>query len=194
MVVALVALAVALGGTSYAATKLAPRSVGSKELKKSAVTRAHLKNSAVNGAKVANDSLTGTDVAESSLGQVPSAAQAGQAARATTAGNADHGNASGALDRVYYRVVTGTVPPAKVDPADPTSTIPVNAPATATCDAGHLVVGGGAKVEDLDLMGVEHSFPDAGGRAWTAVVASDDAGGPRSFTVYAICVPAAASG
>jgi hypothetical protein len=183
MVVALIALAVALGGTSYAATKLAPRSVGSKELKKGAVTRAHLRNGAVNGAKIADDSLTGKDVAESSLGQVPSAAVA-----------ANTVNASGALDRVYYRVVTGTVPPAKVDPADPTGTIPVNAPATATCDAGHLVVGGGAKVEDLDLMGVEQSFPDAGGRAWTAVVASDDASGPHPFTVYAICVPAAASG
>jgi hypothetical protein len=185
MVVALIALAVALGGTSYAAVKLAPRSVGSKELKKGAVTRANLRDNAVNGAKIADDSLTGKDVAESSLGQVPSAA---------TAGTADHGNASGALDRTFYRVVTGTVPPAKTDPADPTSTIPVNASATATCDAGHLAVGGGAKVEDLDLMGVEHSFPDAGGRAWTAAVASDDAGAPHSFTVYAICVPAGASG
>jgi hypothetical protein len=185
MVVALVALAVALGGTSYAAVKLAPRSVGSKELKRSSVTRIHLRNNAVIGAKVADDSLTGRDVAESSLGQVPSAAQAA---------NAAHGDSSGALDQVFDKVVPSTAPAAKPDPADPTATIPASASATATCDAGHLVVGGGAKVENVDLMGIQHSFPDAGGRAWTATVANDDAAGPHAFTVYAICVPAGAGG
>jgi hypothetical protein len=200
MVVALLALVLALGGTSYAATKLAARSVGSKELKKSAVTRTNLKDNAVNGAKVADDSLTGKDVAEASLGQVALAARAlnadrtGTADRATTAANADHAAAVGGLDRVFYRVASGTIGPAAVDPTDPTGSIPVHASATATCDAGHFVVGGGARVDDLDIMGVEQSFPDAGGRAWTAAVANDDTAAGHPFTVYAICVPAGTSG
>ena len=83
MVVACIALAVALGGTSYAATKLPAGSVGTKQLKKNAVT----------SPKVKNNALTGADVLESSLAQVPSAASAGNAsnaANATHATNADH--------------------------------------------------------------------------------------------------------
>jgi hypothetical protein len=65
------ALIVALGGTSYAATK-----IGTQQLKSNAVT----------SPKIKNDTVTGTDVKESSLGQVPSAATA---LSATTALSAD---------------------------------------------------------------------------------------------------------
>ena len=44
MIVALVALIVALGGTSYAATKLAKNSVGTKQLKKNAVVSSKVKD------------------------------------------------------------------------------------------------------------------------------------------------------
>jgi hypothetical protein len=114
--IALLALFVALGGTTYAATALPPNSVGVKQLKKSAVvttkianravtnpklansavtelklandavTQSKLANDAVNGAKVANDSLTGDDIVESSLGKVPSAATADTAAPSGSAG------------------------------------------------------------------------------------------------------------
>jgi len=52
MVVALTALAIAIGGTSYAALRIPARSVGTTQLKPNAVT----------GAKVANHSLTGDDI------------------------------------------------------------------------------------------------------------------------------------
>jgi hypothetical protein len=58
MVVALAALTVALGGTSYAAVKLPKNSVGSKQIKKNAVT----------GAKVKDHSLFANDFA---AGQLP---------------------------------------------------------------------------------------------------------------------------
>jgi hypothetical protein len=80
MIVALVALFVALGGTSYAATRLPANSVGAKELKKNAVT----------GIKVKNASLTGADLKVSTLGKVPSAARADSAASATHAVSADN--------------------------------------------------------------------------------------------------------
>ena len=68
------ALIVALGGTSYAATK-----IGTQQLKNGAVTSPKIKNSTV----------TGADVKESSLAQVPSAATALSADNATKADTAD---------------------------------------------------------------------------------------------------------
>jgi hypothetical protein len=106
--IALLALFIALGGTTYAATALPKNSVGTKQLKKNAVTALKIKNgnvtgpklkksavtntkiaaNAVTGAKVKDDSLTGADVLESSLGKVPSAAAADTATNATNATNA----------------------------------------------------------------------------------------------------------
>jgi hypothetical protein len=52
MVVACLALAVALTGTSYAASRLPANSVGTKQLKKNAVTSTKVKNNALTGADV----------------------------------------------------------------------------------------------------------------------------------------------
>jgi hypothetical protein len=106
MIVAIIALVFALGGTSYAAVVLPAGSVGSKQIKKNAVTGAKIKakavttvkikdgavttpkladgsvttpklaDGAVATAKIANDAVTGDKVLESSLGKVPSAANA----------------------------------------------------------------------------------------------------------------------
>ena len=53
-VLALVALFVALGGTSYAALSIPANSVGSKQLKKNAVTTKKIKNGAVTASKLAS--------------------------------------------------------------------------------------------------------------------------------------------
>jgi hypothetical protein len=52
MVVAAIAMAVAVGGTAYAAIKLPANSVGTKQLKDNAVTTAKLANKAVTNAKL----------------------------------------------------------------------------------------------------------------------------------------------
>jgi hypothetical protein len=52
LLVAVVALFVALGGTTYAATGLPKNSVGAKQLKKNAVTGAKIKNAAVTKSKI----------------------------------------------------------------------------------------------------------------------------------------------
>ena len=54
MVVALVALFVALGGSAFAVSQ-----VGTKQLKNAAVTTAKIRNGAVNNAKLGNGSVTG---------------------------------------------------------------------------------------------------------------------------------------
>lgn len=75
MIVALIALFVALGGSSYAAVTLAKNSVGSKQLKKNAVTTKKIKKHAVTASKINPAGLT-----------VPNATNAG------------HANSAGAVD------------------------------------------------------------------------------------------------
>jgi hypothetical protein len=84
MVVACIALAVALGGTSYAAIRLPRNSVGTAQLQKESVIATRLatksvgprklQNNAVGDANVKPNALTGAKINEATLGQVPSAA------------------------------------------------------------------------------------------------------------------------
>jgi hypothetical protein len=172
-VTATLALFIALSGGAYAATVLPANSVGARQIKSSAVERGKIKNSAVNSVKVRDNSLTGADINEAALGKVASAAAADSALRALTAA---------ALDKVTYKFVTA---PAPADSA--------SAGATATCDAGQRVVGGGVRLDDPELGLVDDSYPDANGTAWTAHVANAP-GAARLFHVYAICTTAASVG
>ena len=96
MVVACIALAVALGGTSYAAIKLPRNSVGTKQLQKNAVVATKLsersvgprklQNNAVTTRSVKDNQLTGAKIVESTLQKVPSATMADTAANANTVG------------------------------------------------------------------------------------------------------------
>jgi hypothetical protein len=76
MIVALIALFAALGGTGYAALKLPKNSVSAKQIKKNAVTTAKIKKNAVTGAKIKKGTINGSDINIASLGTVPSAATA----------------------------------------------------------------------------------------------------------------------
>lgn len=92
-----IAVFVVLGGGAIAATQLPKNSVGAKQLKKNAVKTSKIAKSAVNGAKIADGSVTGAElgagavtndkiadnavtgakVDEATLGEVPSAKNAG---------------------------------------------------------------------------------------------------------------------
>jgi hypothetical protein len=90
---ATIAVFIALGGTSYAISKLPKNSVGTKQLKKNAVATAKIQNEAITGDKIEKEvitgekvkagSLTGAQINASTLGTVPTAD------RATTANTAD---------------------------------------------------------------------------------------------------------
>src|SRR5262249_20222820 len=73
-VVATLALLLALGGVSYAATKLPKNSVGTKQIK----------NGSVTGAKVKKQTLTGKNINLKKLGTVPSATSAASATTASS--------------------------------------------------------------------------------------------------------------
>jgi hypothetical protein len=101
--IALIALFIALGGTTFAAANALPKnSVGTKQLKKNAVT----------SVKIKNNQVTGADVRESSLGKVPSAANADHATaadsatNATNATNATHATTADAVAKTFH---TGTI-------------------------------------------------------------------------------------
>jgi len=178
MVVAFAALFIAIGGSSYAVTRLPARSVGSKQLKRNAVRTANLAKNAVTGAKVRNGSLTGADIKVGSLAGVASAA---------TATNATHANAAAGLDRVVYVGQAGSVGPA----VGMEATI---GGATAACPPGTLAVGGGVGVVDNQNTSVVDSFPEPGGRGWTARVDNSDPASAHPFNVVAVCIAAAAAG
>jgi hypothetical protein len=96
MVVACIALAVALGGTSYAAIKLPSNSVGTKQLQKNAVVATKLsersvgprklQNNAVTTRTVKDNQLTGAKIVESTLEKVPLASTADTSANANAVG------------------------------------------------------------------------------------------------------------
>jgi hypothetical protein len=104
LVVSILALVVAMAGTSYAALKLPKNSVGAKQLKKNAVVTAKIKKQAVTGAKVKKHSLTGQNINLAKLGTVPSATAA---ATATTAGTATVANGLSALEAPHLVGASG---------------------------------------------------------------------------------------
>jgi hypothetical protein len=83
LVVSMVALFVALGGSAYAATK-----IGTKQIKNGAVTAAKLRKEAVTAAKIKNGSIGGAKLDLAHLGTVPSAAHAATADKAAEAAKA----------------------------------------------------------------------------------------------------------
>ena len=167
------ALFFALGGGAYAAATLPANSVGPRQIKKNAVERAKIKSNAVDASKVLNDSLTGADVDESTFDKVP---------LAETADTATHAGAAGALDRVSYRSALATAP-ALTDSTE----------ATAVCDPGQHVIGGGVRVDNPAVAVVDDSYPDLGGTAWTAHIGTGPGSG-TNFTVTAICTTVVAVG
>ena len=164
-VTATLALFIALGGASYAATQLPRNSVGSAQIKSNGVTNTDIANNAVTGAKVRTGSLDASDINLATLGTVPTAT---------------------GLAKVTY-----TTTSAAIAPYDGTGNY-TSALATATCDPGQRVLGGGVSVESQGDELVNSSYPD-GTNAWSGV-AFNSGSAARNMTVTAICAPASATG
>ena len=89
LIVAVVALIMALGGTAYAGGLVPGKNtVGTKQLKKNAVTTNKIKNGAVTTNKIKNGAVTGNKLNLTGV-TVPNASHASTADSATTAGNAN---------------------------------------------------------------------------------------------------------
>jgi hypothetical protein len=194
-VLALVALAVALGGTGYAATVLPAGSVGT----------AQLKNGAVVSRKVQDHSLRAVDFAPGQLpagargpvgaqgppGPTGSAGPQGQAGPAGPQGSKGDNGSQGPQGPAGFSSLTYVATDYGPFPAHSQYT------GVAVCGANLFVVGGGvmSDSETPAQQAVNSSYPSdktgAEGRAaWTASV-DNLTSGQLGFTVYAICAPSA---
>jgi hypothetical protein len=105
MIVALLALFVALGGSSYAAVKIGARdiqrgAVGTRAIANNSVRSADIHDATVSGADVKDDSLTNADIDNTHLSakSAETAAHAATASSASTASNATNAGNAGKLD------------------------------------------------------------------------------------------------
>jgi hypothetical protein len=186
-VVAFLALFVALSAGSYAAIKIPANSVGSKQLKSKAVTNKKLGTGAVSSAKIASGAVTGAKVADDAIdsSKVRDGSLSGADINVTgfpkvpLAGAADWAG----ISRVKIVSATGT---SRAD----TGNAPIDS-ATAVCDQGLFVVGGGVNVSDVSNQFASDTYPN-GNSGWSAHVANFSAATP-TFTVFAICAPAAST-
>ncbi len=163
MVVACAALAVALGGTSYATVLQVPRaSVGTAQLKTGAVTTKKLAPNAVTSAKVRNGSLLKADFGPGQLPAGPTGPQGPAGAPGVSA-----------VERVEISSVNNSTSPKVVQIA---------------CPAGKRLLGGGARVNGgSPKVALWASFPD-NDNIYRANASETDAFVPSwSLTAYAIC-------
>jgi hypothetical protein len=181
-ILAIVALFVALGGSSYAAATMS----GSK-----------LKRESVPSSKIVPNSLTGKQIKESRLGTVPRASLADAAGSAETAKVADSAKALQGFDASKYlagsvRVVSNQSAP---QPTGSSTSISVS------CNGNEKGIGGGAAwVVPADgspstLFNLLSASMPVPGNDGTDTMTGWQAAGynasalPRVLKAYAICVP-----
>ena len=129
-VLSVVALFVALGGTSVAAISLSKNSVGASQIKKNAVGGSEIRKNAVRSGEVRNGALRAGDFAE---GQLPAGPQGLQGLQGPEG------------PRGTFGEVTVQFEQAAVDLADG-----ANASYNAFCPEGQRGIGGGARGDATD--------------------------------------------
>ena len=176
-VVSVIALIVALGGTSYAAVSLPRNSVGAMQVRPNAVTSAKVRD----GSLMARDFRVG-QLPAGPAGPAGPPGLKGAAGPMGPAGPAGPAGATGpaALPKLVYRVSDS------VENAAGSQTF-----GSVTCDTGMYVVGGGVYTSGGIDQAVTTSGPTTATgefhpRAWSAFVNNKSAGN-ESFRVFAIC-------
>jgi hypothetical protein len=178
-VMSMVAVMIALGGTSYAAT-LARNSVGSPQIKPKAVKSSDLGDSAVTSAKVKNGALLAQDFA---LGQIPTGPRGATGATGPTGATGAQGpigqtgppgtNGVNGVDGVdgVDGLLTGVIVH-RTDVPLPQAATPVPGNATsgfATCGPGETIIGGSVNVsnvptgaQEMEVLASRPSVNDVG--------------------------------
>jgi hypothetical protein len=175
--VAYLALFVALGGTSYAATALPKNSVGTKQIR----------NNAVTGAKVKNNSLSQNDLSPAARAALKGATgPAGATGTKGEKGDKGDPGSAGSPGLSGYEVTTAS----DGDITNSLSTLS----GTADCPVGKKVLGGGVLHDELGSFTagpiVEQSGPvTSSPQGWSADVRGQN-NDDWSITVYAICANA----
>jgi hypothetical protein len=189
----MLALFVALGGTSYAAVKLPSNSVGTAQIKANGVGSSEIKSNSITSPKVKDGSLLAKDF---KAGQLPAGPKGDSGAPGATGPQGPKG-ATGAFGAATVVRVT-----ASTDLADGTK-----ASYNAFCPEGQQAIGGGARGDDTTseatsvtssrpAISATNTEPPNTGEGFTGwrITVSNPAGGVTTGIrpdVWVICVPAA---
>lgn len=139
--ISLIALFVALGGTSFAAVALTKNSVGAKQIKKNAVTASEIKRNAVAASELRSNAVASGDIADNGVGG------ADLSDNSVGSGEVINGSllaadlAPGVLD-VNPQITTQFTQ----HPADLGDGVEVSI--DAFCPEGQMAIGGGARGDD----------------------------------------------
>ncbi|MGI8749591.1 MAG: hypothetical protein ACR2J6_03440 [Thermoleophilaceae bacterium] len=170
MVVALIALFAALGGSAYAAKKISSKqirtgSVGTRAVKNRSLTSLDLRRDSLGGATIREERLNASKIDARRLKTVPRA-------------NSVPKNSVGASD--LGPVTRRFGGPATVANGG------VGKPG-ADCKKGELVLGGGGRWADsVPGESIQSSYADSD-TAWTAI-GFNASGAPRRFQAFAMCL------
>src|SRR5215213_8978541 len=159
--IGLLALFIALGGTSYAAVALPANSVGTKQIKKNAVTSTKIKKNAVTSTKVKNGSLRAADFA---AGQLP----AGQTGPAGPVGAAGPKGDKGDNYTLSFRGVSGE----SARDSSPVKSTTVNCPAGSLGPIGGYNIA--ADTADAPITVTTNHLEYSGGSVWSWVVSAHE--------------------
>jgi hypothetical protein len=198
LIVAIIALVVAISGSAYAASTLGKNSVGTKQLQKGAVTSKKIAANAVTSGKIKPGSI-GSKKLKSTL-VVPNANHANLADNATSATNATNAtNATSATTAAGLANITYVQSPNITSPAGGgTVNNPSDTSGAVKCPTGLSAIAGGFTTSALGLE-VNESQPTFGNgttkpaTGWNGFIDNFTATA-RTFSVWAICVPASAGG
>lgn len=203
-VTSMMALMVALGGTSYAAATLSANSVGSAQIKKNGVAGTDIRSNAITSAKVKNGSLKAVDFAAK---QLPAGATGATGATGAQGLKGDTG-AKGATGLPGAKGDTGTVGAATVVSATATVDLADGTKAnyTAFCPEGQQAIGGGGRgdattseatvvTSSRPAVSTTNTEPPADGQGFTGwrITVFNPAGGVTTGllpTVWVVCAAA----
>jgi hypothetical protein len=178
MVVALVGLFVALGGSSYAALALKANSVSSTHIKNGQVKRVDLGKASVDSSKVANGQLLAVDFA---AGQLPVGPRGPQ-------GPAGAAGATGPQGETGPPGPAGATTVVKRDTdAQSCDGSACTVAAIAECLPGERATGGGYAVSAFDLVQTQGAQTTSGTPTRWAVLARDNFGDGATVIASVIC-------
>jgi hypothetical protein len=214
-VLSLIALFVALGGAAYAAVKIPPNAVKTRNIANQAVTNAKIKREAVTSGKIKNGGVNALDLG---AGQVTSeklgtgAVTSKKIAKKAVSPRTIASNAVATDNIANEAVTTGKIGKEAVDASKistslysqlvrnvayvNTSTVTneeQNKTATAECPKGKEAIAGGVRLEgELKEVAVTGSYPFASGNSrtgWTGIAHESGSGpyGDWSIVAFAVC-------
>jgi hypothetical protein len=173
LVISVIALILALGGTGYAAITLPKNSVGAKQLRKNSVTGPKLKKNAVSSAKVRDGSLLAADF---KAGQLPAGPKGPKGDPGPQGPRGDQG-------------VPGVTTVA--NRASAWTTVPANSIGTAEakCQTGELATGGGFVADSGVVVESSNAGNVASPTSWIVHVKNTTASA-QEFVATVMCAGA----